>query len=95
MDVSKPELLTQVLATQMNDSDVHTILEKGNSAAYKQRLNANTQEALERGAFGCPWFLVRNSKGEAEPFFGSDRYVPTSSRSLLGIAPARGRGGRV
>ena len=46
-----------------------------NNAMYKQRLNDNTKEALERGAFGCPWFWVCNSKGEEEPFFGSDRYV--------------------
>jgi glutathione S-transferase kappa 1 len=101
LDVSKPELLSQVLATQFNDSEVQTILEKGSSAAYKQRLNANTQEALDRGAFGCPWFFVRNSKGEEEPFFGSDRYVSTPSRYFLagvavfGIAPVRGRGRRL
>jgi glutathione S-transferase kappa 1 len=75
LDVSKPELLGQVLARKFKDAEVKDILEKANSAPYKQRLNDNTKEALDRGAFGCPWHVVRNSKGEVEPFFGSDRYA--------------------
>jgi 2-hydroxychromene-2-carboxylate isomerase len=73
IDVSKPDLLVQVLSTRYTEPEVREILEKPNSAEYKQALNDNTKEALERGAFGCPWFWVRNSKGAGEPFFGSDR----------------------
>jgi glutathione S-transferase kappa 1 len=79
LDVSKPELLSQVLSKHFNEAEVKYILEKANSAPYKQRLNDNTKEALDCGAFGCPWHMVRNSKGEVEPFFGSDRYVATLS----------------
>jgi glutathione S-transferase kappa 1 len=75
LDVSKPELLMQVLSKQFNETEARGILEKANSAPYKQRLNDNTKEALDHGAFGCPWHYVCNSKGEEEPFFGSDRYV--------------------
>lgn len=75
LDVSKPELLGQVLSKCFSESEVKDILSNANSAPYKQRLNDNTKEALESGAFGCPWFVVRNAKGEVEPFFGSDRYV--------------------
>ena len=54
--------------------DVKGILEAARSEACKRGLNENTQAALESGAFGCPWFVVRNDeKGEREPFFGSDR----------------------
>jgi glutathione S-transferase kappa 1 len=83
LDVSKPEVLGQVLSQRFKESEVKDILEKANSAPYKQRLNDNTKEALDCGAFGCPWFLVRNSKGEEEPFFGSDRYTPLSPCSFL------------
>lgn len=75
LDVSKPDLLTQVLNKQFKEDEIKQIMENANGA-YKQRLNDNTKEALDRGAFGCPWFWVRNSKGDEEPFFGSDRYVP-------------------
>jgi glutathione S-transferase kappa 1 len=75
LDISKPELLSTVLSKKFKEAEVKDILEKANSALYKQRLNDNTKEALDRGAFGCPWHTVRNSKGEVEPFFGSDRYA--------------------
>lgn len=75
-DVSKPEILGKVLQQQFSEDEAREVMTSANSAPYKQRLNDNTKEALDRGAFGCPWFFVRNSKGEEEPFFGSDRYVP-------------------
>lgn len=35
----------------------------------------NTTHAFkDLGAFGCPWFWVHDGKGNAEPFFGSDRF---------------------
>jgi glutathione S-transferase kappa 1 len=73
LDVSKPEVLGQVLAKHVGESGAKNILQKANSAPYKQRLNDNTKEALDHGAFGCPWYLVRNLEGVEEPFFGSDR----------------------
>jgi glutathione S-transferase kappa 1 len=85
LDVSKPELLSQVLSERFNKTEVKDILENANSAPHKQRLNDNTKEALDHGAFGCPWFFVRNSSGLEEPFFGSDRCVhPTPASSLSG-----------
>lgn len=74
-DVSKPEILAEVLKQRLKEDEAREVMAKANSPPYKQQLNDNTKEALDRGAFGCPWFLVRNSKGEEEPFFGSDRYV--------------------
>jgi glutathione S-transferase kappa 1 len=73
VDVSKSNSLAQVLSKSYSEDEVRMILEEANSVEYKQTLNDNTKEALERGAFGCPWYWVRNSKGEEEPFFGSDR----------------------
>lgn len=43
--------------------------------AFKDSLKKETDDALAKGAFGMPWIWVTNSKGEQEPFFGSDRYV--------------------
>ncbi|KAF2109282.1 glutathione S-transferase kappa 1 [Lophiotrema nucula] len=74
IDLSKPELLAKVLSKRFKEGEVRQVLEAANSPEWKQNLNANTEEALKRGAFGCPWYWVRNSKGEEEPFFGSDRF---------------------
>jgi len=86
-DVSKPEVLVKVLKQQFSEDEAQNVMASANSAPYKQRLNDNTKQALDRGAFGCPWFFVRNSKGEEEPFFGSDRYVlcGQSPRTLLAM----------
>lgn len=74
-DVSKADVLSRVLSNRFQDKQVQDILHKATTPECKQALNANTKEALERGAFGCPWFWVRNASGDEEPFFGSDRYV--------------------
>ena len=86
VDVSNPELLGRTLSKRFDKSQIQDILEHANSPEYKQTLNDNTKEALDRGAFGCPWFVVTNKNGVTEPFFGSDRYRPFPShrRSLLG-----------
>jgi glutathione S-transferase kappa 1 len=76
-DVSKPEVLVLVLQRRLKKDEAWEVMKNASSAPYKQRLNDNTRESLDRGAFGCPWFFVRNSKGDEEPFFGSDRYVPS------------------
>ena len=83
IDLSKPELLSKVLGKRFKEGEVRQILEAANSPEWKQNLNANTEEALKHGAFGCPWYWVRNSKGEEEPFFGSDRYVTIVDSSAL------------
>ena len=51
------------------------ILKAAGEKEWKDKLLANTQKALDLGAFGAPWFWVRNGEGKEEPFFGSDRYV--------------------
>lgn len=42
-------------------------------ADFKDSVKRETDVALEKGAFGAPWIWVTNSKGQEEPFFGSDR----------------------
>ena len=54
--------------------------------ASKAVLMRNTEEALERGAFGVPFFVVEDDDGQGreECFFGSDRFHYISS--FLGIS---------
>lgn len=72
-NLSKPELMAEALSRHFSSEEVKQIMEAANSAEYKKKLSDNTQKALDLGAFGCPWFWVKNDKGEEEPFFGSDR----------------------
>ncbi|KAJ4362206.1 hypothetical protein N0V95_001450 [Ascochyta clinopodiicola] len=55
-DVSVPATLVETLKSRFSPEEVKTILASANSAPFKQRLNDNTKTALDRGAFGCPWF---------------------------------------
>ena len=35
-------------------------------------LSANTDQAVTDGAFGLPWFVATNAKGETEGYWGFD-----------------------
>jgi glutathione S-transferase kappa 1 len=72
-DVSKPEVLAKVLARHFSNDDVKRVMAAANTPEWKQKLSDNTKRALDKGAFGAPWFWVRNGEGKEEPFFGSDR----------------------
>ncbi|KAF2142024.1 uncharacterized protein K452DRAFT_270732 [Aplosporella prunicola CBS 121167] len=74
MDLSKPQCLVETLRRQFSAEEVEKIMEATKTQEIKQKLIDTTQQALDRGAFGCPWFWVRNEKNEEEPFFGSDRF---------------------
>ncbi|KAF7715985.1 Uncharacterized protein PECH_004590 [Penicillium ucsense] len=75
IDISKPENLAKLLQSQQySDSEIQAILEAAKDPEYKGALTFNTQKALDLGAFGAPWFWVRNQAGAEEPFFGSDRF---------------------
>jgi hypothetical protein len=84
IDVSKPENLAKLLQSHgFSDEDIKKILTAASSPEYKQALADNTQKALDLGAYGAPWFWVRNSEGKEEPFFGSDRYVGKVPYSMI------------
>ncbi len=65
-NVADKDVLRDILKGAGIDGD--RILERIGEQAIKDRLRANTDEAVERGAFGAPTFFV----GE-EMFFGNDR----------------------
>ena len=73
LDISKPEILLNVLKRHLSDEDAQKAVDGANSKEYKTKLNNNTDDALKKGAFGAPWFWVTNKDGKEEPFFGSDR----------------------
>lgn len=73
-DVSQESLLLAVWSKLFTPEELKVILNAAGTSKYKEKLLGNTEEAVKLGAFGAPWFTVRNSKGEEAPFFGSDRF---------------------
>ncbi len=57
----------------LTPAQVDEVLRAAGSRACRDALTRSTDEALRRGAFGCPWLWVTDGEGRAEAFFGSDR----------------------
>lgn len=74
-DISKPDVLASCLFKHFSDkAEVEKIVKAGANPVYKQKLNDQTKMLVEeKGAFGAPWWWVKNKEGREEPFFGSDR----------------------
>jgi glutathione S-transferase kappa 1 len=73
-DISSAEILSEILTEQFDKSEVQDVLKAASMPQYKQALTQITQKAIDLGAFGAPFFWVRNKDGDEEPFFGSDRF---------------------
>ena len=65
-NVSQAEVVADVAAEQGGDREA--LLAALGDPAVKDRLRRETDEALERGAFGSPFVFV-----DGEPFWGNDR----------------------
>lgn len=74
IDISKQENLAKLLSQHFDEKEVKEIMTLMTTKKYKDKLSENTKTALEQGAFGAPWFWMKNDKGEEEPLFGSDRF---------------------
>ncbi|EGC44690.1 DSBA family oxidoreductase [Histoplasma capsulatum var. duboisii H88] len=75
IDLSKPENMMALLREEKySDVEIETIMKGAQTPEGKKALADRTKEALDRGAFGAPWFWVTNAQGKAGPFFGSDRF---------------------
>lgn len=67
-DVAQPEEVLRV-ANDMG-LDGAALIERARDPAIKHQLHVNTEEAVQRGAFGAPTFFVDN-----EIFWGNDRLM--------------------
>ena len=66
LDVNDDEVLVRIIADAGMAPDA--VRQRIASDDIKARLRANTEEAIERGAFGAPTFFI-----DGEMFFGNDR----------------------
>jgi len=100
-DITIPANLAKTLQSTglYSDDQIAKILQKATDKHWKDKLLENTKLVLEQGAFGAPWFWVRNAEGKEEPFFGSDRFhfiwdflgLPWQDIQLLPKGAAKGR----
>ncbi|MCP4003460.1 MAG: 2-hydroxychromene-2-carboxylate isomerase [bacterium] len=67
-NMGDPEVIAGVL--DRAGLDAKRLLERSSEAEIKNELRSNTEEAVERGAFGAPTFFVGD-----EMFFGADRLM--------------------
>jgi glutathione S-transferase kappa 1 len=77
-DLSKPDILRKCFldAGLFSAEEVDGIMAAAGEKKWKDALTAKTQEALDRGAFGAPFFVVKSSTSDGqkeEVFWGSDR----------------------
>lgn len=73
VDTAQVGGLREVLTRLFTELEAEEIMTAGQESKWKNALKQKTQEALDRGAFGAPWFWVTSATGISEPFFGSDR----------------------
>lgn len=65
-DISDPDVLRDIIESLGRDAAA--VLAKAESPEYRDRLRAATEDAMARGIFGAPSFIVGD-----ELFWGSDR----------------------
>lgn len=72
--IDNPEVIIAALSQTLSEAEVKKVMESIGQQEWKAKLTQTTKEALDRGAYGAPWFWLTNDQGHEEPFFGSDRF---------------------
>lgn len=70
--INKPENISPALNKVFSEDETKKIMEQAGQAEAKKRLSENSDKALGYGAFGLPWFVATNERGEEETFWGVD-----------------------
>ncbi|XP_030015139.1 glutathione S-transferase kappa 1 [Sphaeramia orbicularis] len=92
-DITLPASLSEAaLKAGLSENEIKEALELSTSKEIKEKLKSATQKALDYGAFGFP-MLVCHIDGNAEMFFGSDRFELMAhciGEKWLGPQPEKG-----
>ncbi|KAJ4983100.1 Glutathione S-transferase kappa 1 [Stagonosporopsis vannaccii] len=89
---TQPENLRALLRTLVGSEAAEQVLERTQTAEVKGELAGNTEKAYDDGAFGLPYFVATNSKGETEGFWGVDHFGQLAD--FLGVERPAGKGWR-
>ncbi|KAJ4301037.1 hypothetical protein N0V90_003127 [Kalmusia sp. IMI 367209] len=72
-DPTKPETMLALMKTIVGSEEEATkVIEASKSDEVKKKLSDNTEWAFKEEAFGLPWFVATNAKGETERYWGVD-----------------------
>lgn len=88
-DITDKNVVAYVL-TRAGWKDLASVSEIAAGDA-KKTLVENTDRAFAEGAFGLPWFVCENDRGETEGFWGVDHLG--AMLDFLGLEKPAGRGG--
>ncbi|KAL5398432.1 hypothetical protein PMIN06_006560 [Paraphaeosphaeria minitans] len=92
-DPSTEENILVILRTIVaSEEEAGKVLEKSGGEQVKKKLGEDTERAVEEGAFGLPWFVATNAKGETERYWGVDHLGQLCDH--LGLERPAGRGWR-
>ncbi|KAF2876493.1 thioredoxin-like protein [Massariosphaeria phaeospora] len=70
---TKPENMLKIVSEVVgSEEEAKRVVDGSARADVKKALTENTERAFADGAFGLPWFVATNSKGETEGFWGID-----------------------
>ncbi|EEP77915.1 conserved hypothetical protein [Uncinocarpus reesii 1704] len=89
-EIGKPEGFMPILEQVVGKEAAEGVTEKSVTEAVKSMLAANTEKAIDAGAFGLPWMVCTNSKGETESFFGVDHFGQVAAFLGLETLPDKG-----
>ncbi|KAF8540614.1 2-hydroxychromene-2-carboxylate isomerase [Trichophaea hybrida] len=70
--VDDEEIVREVLEGVVGREMTERVLEQAKEEEAKRKLTENTKEAVGKGCFGLPWFVVRNKQGEEDVWWGFD-----------------------
>ncbi|CCX32386.1 2-hydroxychromene-2-carboxylate isomerase [Pyronema domesticum] len=69
--VDQEEVVEKAISGVLGDA-TKSVLEAAKGEEAKKKLLDNTGEAVAKGCFGLPWFVVKNAKGEEDVWWGFD-----------------------
>jgi 2-hydroxychromene-2-carboxylate isomerase len=62
--IGKPEIFGPVLEGVLGEQEGRKMVEAASQPEAKKKLSENSDLAMAEGAFGLPWFVATNSRGE-------------------------------
>ncbi|KAK4499906.1 hypothetical protein PRZ48_008092 [Zasmidium cellare] len=88
--IGKVEVIAEALGPVLGEERTKAVLEGIKSEEVKKALVENTKKSFDDGAFGLPWFVAENEKGEKEGFWGVDHIGQLLE--FLGVEPSGEKG---
>ena len=66
--IGKPEVFGPVLESVLGKEEGKKMVEAAGKPEAKKRLSENSDASMAEGAFGLPWFVATNSRGQLSLF---------------------------